>query len=232
MEAIIPIIVGFILTGIVGNRLLHSWQHRSWVKQQFFMGEEREYIALRELWDEIVDLSSVRLTRMRRLCAIVRLGDIELVRTRLSDYDQALARWNERFNSFLVRLLRYTDHNNYLANSLEHEIQPLFVRSGRELELVTKDRLAGRTLTQASVENVTRHLDLLSHQLVIFNRDILVAVQGQKRKTYEGVRLQLSADTIAEFSTWELFKALFHSRIQPYEVVRAPFDFILPSHRR
>lgn len=232
MEAIISVIIGFILTGLVGNLLLQSWQHRSWLKQQYFLSEERDYIALRELWDEIVDLSSVRLSRMRRLCAIVRLGEVELVRTRLADYDHSVARWNERFNSFLVRLLRYTDHNNHLAQSLEHIVQPLFVRSGRELELVTKDRLSGNTLTKSAVENVTRHLDQLSHQLVIFNRDILVAVQSQKKKTYEGIRIELSSETINHFRTWELFKALFHSGINPYYVIRAPFDLSLPEDGR
>ncbi|MDB5734392.1 MAG: hypothetical protein JWN16_1029 [Alphaproteobacteria bacterium] len=225
------IVLGFLLTGLIGNWLVQSWQQRSWLKQQRFLGEEKEYVALKQLWDEIVELSGARLTRMRRLSSVVRRGDIETVRSRLSDYDGSVLRWNEKFQSFQVRLLRYTS-GSALAFSLENQIQPQFVTCGRQLELLVNDRIAGQTIERKSVVSATHNLDRLSHALTIFNRDVLRVVQAQKTRTYEGVKIELGPQTVSEFRNWELFKALFHFRVEPYYVIRPSFDLVLPDDRR
>ena len=54
---IITAIISFILTGLIGGRLLQKWQLRNWLNQQKFLGAEKDYIALQELFDDIVALS-------------------------------------------------------------------------------------------------------------------------------------------------------------------------------
>ena len=232
MKDIITMVLGFVLTGIIGNLLLQSWQQRSWLNQQRFLGGERDFIALKALWDEIVSSSGIRLARMRRLSAVIRKDDLELIRKRLSEYDEAVLGWNEKFGSFIVRLLRYTSASDGLTYSLENVVQPNFVAAGRQLELLVNERVAGRSVARKDAEGVTRKLDQLSHTLTVFNRDILVVVQKQKSRTYDGVKIVLTEETISEFRNWELFKALFHRGVQPYYVVRPSFDLSFPRRRR
>jgi len=67
MSAIIAVIVGSILTGLIGNWLVQGWQQRNWLLQQRFLGHEKEYFALKDLADEIASLLGARIYQCRRL---------------------------------------------------------------------------------------------------------------------------------------------------------------------
>lgn len=47
MESLLSIVVGFVLTGLIGNRLVQAWQARNWLLQQRFLGQEKEYVGLK-----------------------------------------------------------------------------------------------------------------------------------------------------------------------------------------
>src|SRR5207245_734489 len=85
--AIVTVGLTFVLTGLLGNWFIQRWQHRNWVAQQQFLGEEKEYLALKQLWEELARLSGTRLSRMRRLVLVLRSRDDEIVKSRLADYD-------------------------------------------------------------------------------------------------------------------------------------------------
>lgn len=61
MGSLLAIIVSFVLTGLIGNRLAQAWQARNWLLQQRFLGQEKEYVELKELADEIASLLGVRI---------------------------------------------------------------------------------------------------------------------------------------------------------------------------
>jgi hypothetical protein len=227
---IVAILLSFLLTGVTGNMLLQRWQYRSWLNQQRFLGQEKEFQTLSHLCDELAELSGIRYSRMQRLFLVIRSSDSDLVKERLTSYSQAVEMWNERLPSLTVRLFRLTPTS--LANGLEHGLQPKFVTVGRELERIARKRLNDSLLETADLVHLGNALNQLSAVLIDFNRKVLANVQVQKRKTYDGVTVQLNEFTIPKFRNWELFKALFHSGIQPFSVTRPPFDFELPGGGR
>lgn len=98
--AIVSILLTFVLTGVIGNMLVQHWQYRNWINQQKFLGEEKQYYALTALWEELTNLASKRLWRMRRLHAALINGDDEKIKERLNDYDLALSEWNQSKPAF------------------------------------------------------------------------------------------------------------------------------------
>lgn len=94
-------LVTFVLTGIVGNWLVQRWQARTWIAQQRFLGFEKEYVALKDLVEEIGQLLGARIYYMQRLAFALRSGVPETVSLIAAEHDEAVRKWNERLASFL-----------------------------------------------------------------------------------------------------------------------------------
>lgn len=227
LTAIITVFLTFMLTGLVGNWILQGWQYRNWLNQQQVAGEEKEYIELKKLWDDIAIASGKRLSLMRRLVAVLRNKDDVLVKQRLTEYDAALADWNASLNSFLVRLTLYASWDH--AWMLEHYIQSSFVTAGGLVEMATSKRLSNEPLTVGTLTALHREMNSLNRKLFEFNRDILDVVRKQKQRTYYGARISLEPKSVHRFGTWELVKALFQPAVPPYRVIRTPAELGFPS---
>jgi hypothetical protein len=226
MITLLAVILGFLLTSLVGNSLLQNWQYRTWLNQQRFLGEEKDYMAMQDLWREVSELSGARLTRMNRLYAAQNLPDETKIQERFSAYDSIVAEWNEKYLSFSVRLARFTSSGLYV---LEKQVQPKFVAAGALLERCTKQRLSTHQLNRPLINTIRSELDGLSHLLFVFHRTMLIEIQKQKARTYKGIYLELSESTLTKFSNWELVKAIFHPGIKPFRVIRSSFDFASPD---
>jgi hypothetical protein len=222
MDALIPIIVGFILTGLIGNRLLQQWQARNWFLQQRFLGHEKEYIALKELADEIASLLGIRLFRMRRLNRVLSSGDFEQIKDRSREYDESLKRWNERLTSFYIRLPMLADYG--LTWRLEHKIQHELVRIGGNLENLAKERLAGKSITKGAPSSIEAELNQVQGKSITLTKELLAELRTRRTDVYYGKRLPFSPENLRHFSTWQLIKALFVRDIDSLSVVRALLD--------
>src|SRR5437660_11662896 len=108
---LVSLFVGFILTGIVGAWLSQRWQHRSWINQQQILGEEKSYQDLKTVWDEVTTLSGKRQWRMRRLLYSIKAMNVEEANLRLKEYAYVVSEWNEKRNSFEVRLTLFAGWN-------------------------------------------------------------------------------------------------------------------------
>jgi hypothetical protein len=225
--AIVTVLLTFVLTGFIANWLAQRWQHRNWLNQQQVLGEEKEYLELRKLSEELSALSGKRFSKMQRLAAVLRHEDDAIVRQRLSEYDSTLADWNSAFNSFTVRLTLYAKWN--LTWDLEHVVQRHFSELGHELERLTKARLNAQEVQRRVVSEFDLKMRSFSNTLFQFNRDVLHLVRLQKVRTYYGAPLHLTRKSINKFSAWELFKALFQSGIEPYSVIRTPSELGPPQ---
>jgi hypothetical protein len=227
LTAVVTVLLSFLLTGIVANLLIHRWQHRNWLSEQRFLGQEKEYIALRELFDQIVSAAGKRLARMRRLLWVLPDKREELVKERMKDYDQAQTKWNDSLSSFLVRLRMYAPYS--MAVRLDDVIQPGFVRLGKQLERLTADRLSGQPIERMKLATLENDFNRLHGELIMFMRDMLNLVKAQRRKTYTGTRVFLNEQNLELFPTWELVKALFKPRVKSFSIVRSPVDIEPPS---
>jgi len=100
---LITVIISFVLTGLIGNYFVQRWQQRNWHEQHRVLRLEKELDELRTLINEIMELGDARNYRARRL--LLSLDNESSISTeRLMDYERTVAVWNDRFNSFCVRL--------------------------------------------------------------------------------------------------------------------------------
>lgn len=212
--AIVTVLLSFILSGIAGNYILHGWQHRNWLEQQHLMHDEKEFAALQELFDEIASLAGRRHFRMFRLLGSARGTDLDLIRARLGEYDQAVISWNERLSALYAKLTmrikwRYT-------TDLE-DIQATFVSLGHDLEAIAGARLSGGTVTRQRISTASATLNTLQGKIINFNKNILRFIEEKRAAIYEDIKItEYNLDRIP---TWELFKALFKSGVQRDNII-------------
>lgn len=221
--AIVTTLLGFLLTGLVGNRLLQSWQARNWLFQQRFSGREKEYVALKELADEIAGLLGVRIYYTQRLVkSFASLSDAKLLE-REAEYEQAVKRWNERLTSFYVRLPLLASYD--LAKSLESEIQALLVTISEKLDRLLAERSKGNPVSARSLAALDHELTSIQGRAINFNKEMLRRVVSSRTEVYDGKSLDFTRANLAHFSTWQLVKALFVRDIDSLSITRSPLDF-------
>ena len=224
--AIITVFLTFALSSLFGNWLLQRWQQRNWVRQQSLLGEQKHYENLRDLCDEILLRSNVRISKARRLLSVFQSNDLDLIKLRVSEYDAAVVEWNEKFGVFLVKLRFYARYN--MAVRLDRELQPTLVALGTSLERLTHRRLAGETVSSHEIGQLQARTNDLYGQIIAYNRDLMNALAVQQTRTYYGKLIDLKPETLEHFPTWELVKALFKPRIERPRIVRSPSELSPP----
>jgi len=224
LQAVFGAVVTLVFGTWLGNRILQALQQRSWFIQQRVLGKQAEYDALTELFDEIVSLAGRRITRMRRLQYVLRRSDDELVKERREDYDKVQTEWNDKLNSFYVRLRLYGGPNYDMADRLEQEIQNKFVNIHARLNQAVRHRQEGTLPTLQIVTSLDKELNSLGGALIRYMGHMLLLIEKIKKETYFGDEVTLTPDTLELFRTWQLFIALFKRRIEPYRIVRSPID--------
>lgn len=202
----------FVLVTIIGGIFVQSLQHRNWIRQQHITNQDKLISELKSIFIELDNLLSRRLYRTRRLLYALRRKDSEKIKTSLQDYDAVLCEWNDKRNSFQIRLVRVI--SVALANNFEHELSRRFVRIGSQLERLTRsvsvnDLPAGfhDTLSKLEIQ-----LDLLSRSIYEFLREIYKRLQAEQQALYyidRFIKVPENIDEIDHISSWYLFKALF-----------------------
>ena len=220
--ALVPFVVSFLLSAVIGNRLLQAWQTRNWLMQQRFLGLEKEYLGLKELADEIVTLLGVRIFCMQRLERVLASGTDTKIDSCLHEYNEALKRWNERLTSFYIRLPILA--GNGLAIRLENSIQTELKKTGEAIEELLAKHKASASIPRRQFTQLERDLNAIQGKAINFNKRLLEVVRSRRSDVYYGRRLVFSPQNLKHFSTWQLVEALFVRDIDSLSVVRPPLD--------
>jgi hypothetical protein len=196
MASIVAVIVGFLLTGLIGNRLVQAWQQRNWLLQQRFLGHEKEYIALKELADEIATLLGARIYHMQRLTLSLRRSPVQIA-SRVIDHDDIVKRWNERLTSFYARLPLLAD--GYLAIRLESTIQNPLSEFGARIEQLVQKRLAGKDVNGSAIADLMKDLNGVQGRAIKFNKKMLTVVENRRAEVYYGSEIEFSENNLEQF---------------------------------
>lgn len=211
MTTFIQIVISFVLVTLIGGIFANRLQHRNWIRQQKISSREKLIAELKALFVELDGLMSRRLYRTRRLLYASRRFDEKRFKTALKRYDEAINEWNEKRNSFQIRLVRVV--SNELAQDFEHDLSHKFISIGLRLERVTRavtndhKSAPGDLLTDLEIE-----LQLLSRSVYEFLRSIYIRLQKEQTELYtidRSLRIPSNDDELASVSTWFLFKSLF-----------------------
>jgi hypothetical protein len=222
MTTVTSILLTFLLTGLIGNWLAQRWQQRNWMNQQRFLGEEKEYISLKDLWEQLSGLAAKRLWRMRWVLFAIDDKNDAAVQERLVEYTSVLSEWNEKFTPMCARLTLLTRWA--FTYELDRGIQNDFVNAGLKLERLVKARLSNQHVDRRGTLMLHKEFDVLSGRLFAFNRDVLRAVERQRARTYYGVEVEYSKSNLEKFGNWQLLKALFKPGLKTLRITRPPSD--------
>ena len=230
MSTIIAVVLGFVLTGLIGNHLVQRWQQRNWLVQQRFLGHEKEYFALKELADEISSLLGARIYHMQRLLLNLRRSSDEQLLNRVADHDDIVKRWNERLTSFYVRLPLLASSD--LAIRLESTVQTKLLAAGATIDELVYQTRSGDIPSKYTVASALKALNSIQASAINFNKQLLQFVENRRIDVYYGTRVDFSVGNLAKFSTWQLVKALFIRDVNSYSITRPTLDLQLPRRRR
>jgi hypothetical protein len=213
LTTIITVLLTFVLTSIVGNRVVHSWQQHNWLGQRRILEAEEQYKALHKTFDEVSELAGKRQHRMFRLLSGIRHGKNDILQKRLADYDEASLAWNERLSTSYAKLTMQLNYQ--LSLRLETRIQRRFVELDAELTSLTTAKLKdAKKMSATDFARLSKALSTLHGEIVNFNKATLKDIEEKKGILYEA---DLNPRTLYDFPTWELFKALFKPRKHSFD---------------
>jgi hypothetical protein len=214
LTAVATVLLTFLLTGIVGSRLVHKWQYHNWLQQQNLLRTERELNTLEALFDEVALLAGKRQYQMTRLLRSLQRHDEKIIQARLEAYDEATIAWNERINALYAKLTIQLSWS-YTRN-LE-EIQKKFVSLGQRLEALAREAMEGSQIPLQEIKRTGNSLNSLQGEIGNFHKAILRFIQERKSSIYE--KIELTEATLDTLPTWELFVALFKPWVQRQEII-------------
>lgn len=203
-ESLLTILIGFLLTGVIGNHLLHNWQHRNWINQRRIERATDAVGALKVLLDQITQLADTRNFRMRLLCRRYKTAsEDELIQLRAA-HDQSVAAWNDNWNTFCTGLTFYAEY--YYVERLEQDIQGRFVDAASLLSKMLSSRSNDQGAMQIRLEN---ELNGISGATFTFSRDLLRLLIEKQEKAYQDPEVIFIEANLTNFSTIALIKRLF-----------------------
>ncbi|MGV7029857.1 hypothetical protein [Methylobacterium symbioticum] len=227
--SIITVLLTFLCTGLMANWLIQRWQYRNWLNQQRFLGAEKQYEALKAVADDISKVSAKRLSAMFRvLSALDQSAD--RLEERRKIYSDAVDEWNQNINSFQYKTTLY--FNWGMTQRLEHDINENFVKIGGRIERNIRIKQINDQAKISDKQEILSQLFKLQGILGNFHRDMLNVVLQKQASTYQGVEIGYNESDLQYFSTWQLIKALFITRVELFRIVLTSFELEKPARRR
>lgn len=212
--------------GLIANSLVQRWQHRNWLQQHRVLGAEKSFLELRSAVDELMTLGDARAYRSRRLVRnLAALDELAVTRAK-TEYDNALTAWNDKLNSFIVRLTVYANYG--FAEQVEKDVQERFRRISEKLDKALFAVRNNNHMPRGLSSEIERDLNSLTYRLFRLSRDLLNLLLVKQRDAYIGRTVQFRAQTIELFSTWYLFKALLKPDHPPQSIISPSTDFDVP----
>lgn len=166
-DELLPLIIGFLLTTVLGG-LLGSWlQRRTWDHQQEVQLREEELRRADEICQRVSKLLDKRLYRMQRVYFGLATksevpGRAARIKKSIEEYDVILHKWNDTLNVNLALMGTYFGET--ARDWLDTQIYENYKQVGGELEDYYQ-RMTQGTLDEHSLERIKVNLQALRSQV-------------------------------------------------------------------
>lgn len=171
------LLVGFVLTTILGGGLTYVFQRANWRHQYRVQREDLRRDQALKTFEEVSKLLDQRLYRMRQLywaakAKARRRGDAERFDEALAGYRAVLQDWNDNLNR--IRALVHTYFGEQARELLENRLHGEYVAIGEELDEFVREVSASNDVP---VRPIGARLTGLSHRVYRFNVHALARVR-------------------------------------------------------
>lgn len=166
-DELLPLIIGFLLTTVLGG-LLGSWlQRRTWDHQQEVQLREEELRRADEICQRVSKLLDKRLYRMQRVYFALATksevpGRAARIKKSIEEYNVILYKWNDTLNVNLALMGTYFGET--ARDWLDTQIYENYKQVGGELEDYYQ-RMTQGTLDEHSLERIKVNLQALRSQV-------------------------------------------------------------------
>jgi Putative peptidoglycan binding domain len=183
-EQVLLLVLGFVLTTVVGGVLGYHFQRRTWDANR----RESERTAAASVFDEISRAMDERLYRMRLVYWSLKGRNEELIVAAMRDYRAALVKWNDNLNRNLALAYRYFGQDvwAFVSGVLYEE----FAIIGRHLEDRYRHRGDQEPGYAARLHISGRRLQALSDDIYDLNRLVISMIQRGSVGLYQAAEHQ------------------------------------------
>lgn len=176
---IVLLVIGFVLTSVVGGFLGYYFQRRTWEANR----REAERQAGAAVFDEISRAMDRRLYRMWLLYWALRAGDEDRIAKPMDEYRAVLRDWNDNLNRNLALAYRYFGQSVW--KYLDDAFLPEFQHLGRLLEAHYGQRLDPKPGSTVQLRRAGRRLKALSDDIYYLNRYVISLIQHGRVGLYQ-----------------------------------------------
>jgi hypothetical protein len=172
---VLKLVVGFLLTSVLGGVLGFYFQNRTWRRQNDIRLVEADQATTTKLFEELSALMDKRLYRMRQVHWKLKNGDtpVEAVEEHMRRYREILYEWNDSLNRNLA--LTETYFGSDIRKELEGTIYEEFRRIGELLESRYKSRQRGEE--GGNWQKTANDLTKLGSQIYAINVQMSQSIQ-------------------------------------------------------
>jgi hypothetical protein len=170
------LLLGFLLTTVVGGILGYFFQTRAWKHQNDAHLFETERQAATAVLEDLSMIMDKRLYRMRQLFWKLGATDDDLVKLHMEKYREVLYEWNDNLNRNLARVESY--FGEAVRGELERTIYEKFAQIGSQLEQHYAAPTAGTDTS--GLEEIERDLNQLSDLIYGLNVWMMSLIQDGK----------------------------------------------------
>ena len=189
-EQVLLLLLGFLLTTVVGGLLGFYFQTRTWDSNR----RESELQAAAAVFDDLSRILDRRLYRMRQLNWRLSSADKAQIEDAMASYRQSVLEWNENLNRNLALTYGYFGVRTW--DYLDKTIFEDFVSLGRDIEKRYESWHKGDVNDSAA--RIEGRLDAVSDKLYNLNRFMIALVQAGEVGLY-----QSRAETWPEEAPWQ-----------------------------
>ncbi len=181
-QPLVLLVVGFLLTSVLGGVLTYAFQRRAWNHQhEAESGEHLRELALKT-FEEVSTLLDQRLYRMRQLYWATKRQARDRaasggLNTALEDYRAILRVWNDNLNRTLALVDVY--FGDAIRGRLEERLYEEFAAIGEELDQFVRETSAHGS-EPVHVRFIGPRLDALGHEVYAFNVLILTSLRDRR----------------------------------------------------
>ena len=216
MFDIIKIIIGFILTGIVGSFLAQYYQKKNFIYQTKIIKLQKEIDRLKELADNIEKLAGMRIFYGRNLIDNSDKRESNEFTEARRQYRTSVEKWNESLSSFFIELrsLGLTQ----LAFDLERNVHDN-LRKAHSLidELIRKNN-------KIDISKIVKHYSMSFDGLRNVSKNIMFETEKKWDKIISGNSEKLSQYNLSDASIVTLIIAIFHKNPHLLRIRRSSID--------
>jgi hypothetical protein len=178
LNELLPLIVGFLLSTVLGGLLGFYFQNRTWRHQNNAKVLEAELQTALKVFEDVSKLMDKRLYRMRLLFWRLNSSqyDQEDIERHMELYREVLHEWNSNVNRNLALIQCYFGSD--IRKKIDYEIYKQIRAIGRALEKAYLARKSGDLSDE--LETVEHDMDVLGHQNYLLNIRIITLIQHRQ----------------------------------------------------